>query len=55
MMTHCLCGAGNLPIKTLVAKRLPTNVHVQYTCEHKLRMCVCEHSVYVQIDISQWM
>ena len=28
MMTHPLPIAGKLPIKTLVAKQLPTNVHV---------------------------
>ena len=28
MMTHCLHVAGNLPIKTLVARQLPTIIYV---------------------------
>ena len=28
MMTHPLLVAGKLPIKTLVAKQLPTNTHI---------------------------
>ena len=31
MMTHRLHVAGNLPIETLVARQLPTNVAFQHT------------------------
>ena len=40
-MTHCLHVAGKLPIKTLVARQLPTNVHV-HIC-HVLCRYVCTY------------
>ena len=32
MMIHCLHVAGNLPVKTLVARQLRTNVSVDNLC-----------------------
>ena len=38
MMTHPLHVAGNLPIKTLVARQLPTNVGVHTECANSIKI-----------------
>ena len=45
MMTHCLHVAGNLPIKTLVARQLPTITHAHHNLIHILKKCMpCSQS-----------
>ena len=45
MMTHCLQVAGNLPIKTLVARQLPKSMHT--------RTCIYDYWFYLNATIER--
>ena len=49
MMTHPLPIAGKMPIKTLVAKQLPTNMytHYVYDCEYSVVMGDILEAIYL--------
>ena len=52
MMTHPLLIVNKLPIKTLVAKQLPANIHTCMSCFHNYATVhTSTHAVYMNLHI----